>query len=141
MGQRGAGGARPGEGLGRDARVRRRSEYQAIQSRGRRVHTPHFVLILLPSERSVGRLGITVTRKVGSAVSRNRVKRLVREVWRRNRRRFPEGFDVVFIAKQGAPELDYHRVADEVARVEDAMRAAARRAERDGRPPSVEGPR
>jgi ribonuclease P protein component len=57
-----------------------------------------------------------VTKKVGTAVERNRVKRLVREVFRRNRDLFPEAMDVVCIAKKGAPELDYQRVRDELRR-------------------------
>ncbi|MFN9809143.1 MAG: ribonuclease P protein component, partial [Deltaproteobacteria bacterium] len=60
------------------------------------------------------RIGITVTKKVGNAVARNRVKRLVREVFRQERARFPEGCDIVFIAKDGAPELRYEDVLAEV---------------------------
>ena len=101
------------EGLGPEDRVRRRSEYQAIQKRGRRLHTRHFVILVLPNETGRRRIGVTVTKKVSSAVGRNRVKRLVREVFRRNRGLFPEGMDVVFVARSGAADLDYHRVLDE----------------------------
>ena len=51
------------------------------------------------------RLGITVTRRVGKAVTRNRVKRQVRECFRRRRRLLDEGLDVVVIARGGAAEL------------------------------------
>lgn len=101
------------EGLGPEDRVRRRSEYQAIQKRGRRLHTRHFVILVLSNALGRRRIGITVTKKVSSAVGRNRVKRLVREVFRRNRSLFPEGHDVVFVARAGAADLDYHRVLDE----------------------------
>lgn len=60
------------------------------------------------------RIGITVTRKVGNAVQRNRVKRVVREVFRRNRERFPRGCDIVWIARDGAPDLGYDEVLSEV---------------------------
>jgi len=95
------------------ARVKLRRHFQLAQSRGRKVHTTHFVLCVLP--RSVGagggfdgaRLGVTVTRKIAGAVGRNRVKRVVREVFRCNRSQFPSGSDVVVIAKHGAPDLSY----------------------------------
>jgi ribonuclease P protein component len=108
-------------------RVRRRSEFREAQSRGQRVHTRHFVIVLYPRAGQRRRLGITVTKKVCSAVGRNRVKRVVREVFRRNRDYFPESFDVVFIAKNGAPTLGYEDVLGEVANAAPGIHAAARR--------------
>lgn len=95
------------------ARVKLRAHFQLAQARGRKVHTTHFVVCVLP--RSIGavqgldgaRLGVTVTRKIAGAVGRNRVKRVVREVFRCNRSQFPSGSDVVVIAKHGAPALCY----------------------------------
>ncbi len=48
------------------------------------------------------RLGVTVTRKVGLAHERNRIKRLVREVFRLERSRLPPGYDMVWVAKRNA---------------------------------------
>lgn len=120
----------PAEGLCREDRIRRRSEFRRIQSGGRRVHTPHFIIVLSPRDQDGRRLGVTVTRKVANAVGRNRVKRLVREVFRRNRACFPEPCDIVVIAKRGAPELGYADVLDEVSRARGALRGAYRRAAR-----------
>jgi len=123
--------AAPAEGYGRTDRIRRRSDYRRVQHGGQRVHTPHFIIILAPGEGH-SRLGITVTRKVASAVGRNRVKRLVREVFRRNRSQFPASYDLVFIAKQGAQDLTYQAVLCEVERARGALRSAARRAQPGG---------
>ena len=60
------------------------------------------------------RLGITVTRKVGNAVERNRVKRLVREVFRRHKDAFPAHGEIVVVARTGAPGLAYDVVEREV---------------------------
>lgn len=82
-----------------------------MQSRGRKHHTRHFLVFIAPREETgesdllPTRLGITVTRKVGNAVERNRIKRLVREVFRRNHRRLPAGYDVVWVAKRNAKAL------------------------------------
>jgi ribonuclease P protein component len=55
-------------------------------------------MFVLPTNRGVGRLGIAATRKIGGAVQRNRAKRLIREVFRRNK--IAPGFDIVIIPKR-----------------------------------------
>jgi ribonuclease P protein component len=96
-------------------RLKRREDFRRVQERGRKHHTKHFLVLVLPrGDEGPPRVGVTVTKKVGNAVQRNRVKRLVREVFRRNRDRFPSGCDVVWIAKDGAPELGYEEVLAEL---------------------------
>lgn len=117
------------ETLRPEDRLKKRSEIRRAQAEGRRVHTPHFLVVVLgrPGQQRT-RLGITVTKKVSSsAVGRNRVKRLVREVFRRNRDLFPAACDVVFIAKRGAPELGYDEVLTEARRASRRMHRGAER--------------
>jgi ribonuclease P protein component len=75
------------------------------------------------------RLGITVTRKIGNAVERNRIKRLVREVFRLHRARLPEGLDLVWVAKQQAAQACFADVLDDfeaLARRSDLTRSRSR---------------
>ena len=137
-----------GEILRAADRVKKRREYVDVQSHGRRVQLRHFVVIVRPRARDVPqvstRVGVTVTKKVSGAVGRNRVKRLVREVFRRNRERFPADCDVVFIARAGAETLDYATVLGEVMSAERPLLAAAQApAQSAARPrrPRVEGRR
>jgi len=108
----------------RASRIRRRSDYLRIQQHGKRVHTSHFVMIVL-SHQSCQRLGITVTKRISRAVGRNRIKRLVREVFRRNRYLFPDHCDVVMVARNGAEKLNYESVKEEVQKARAAMVRAA----------------
>jgi ribonuclease P protein component len=90
-----------------------------VQEGGRRFPGTHFLLLARPRpvptgragtgraavDRTSTRLGITVSRKIGGAVQRNRVKRWVRESYRRLRLLAPPGMDLVVIARTGAPDI------------------------------------
>lgn len=94
-----------------------------VQHEGRRVHTPSFVIMVLPGGEQ--RVGVTVTRRTAHAVGRNRVKRLVREVFRRNRELFPARCELVLVARAGADALDYAAVRDQIASAHRALWRAA----------------
>jgi ribonuclease P protein component len=79
-------------------RIRRRPEFQQVYERGVKIHSRYSTVFILPNAGGVGRLGIAATRKLGGAVQRNRAKRLIREVFRRNK--IAPGFDVVVIPKR-----------------------------------------
>lgn len=102
-----AGGEEAGdERLRKRDRLRKRREYLVVQNRGKKYHQEHFLAFVLPSSKR-GRFGFTVSSKVGKAVTRNRVKRLLREVVRRARLQFPQELDVVFVAKRSAAEATF----------------------------------
>jgi ribonuclease P protein component len=144
------------QGLPRRLRLRRRGEFLRVQRSGEKHHTRHFLVFVAPippspdaEPRRVAascggpvmndlgdrrlpptRLGVTVTRKVGGAVVRNRIKRYVREAFRRNRESFPPGLDMVWVAKRVAAGVDSVTVATEVGTVAGRLR-------RRGAPSSV----
>lgn len=105
--------------FGRDRRIRKRADFLRVQSQGQRASTPHFTLLVAPSSVSSegvegpSRLGIVVTKKIGNAVARNRVKRVCRECFRQWPGFVPDGIDLVVIAKEGAPELGLAAVREE----------------------------
>lgn len=106
-------------GYPKAVRIRRRREFLALQREGRRRHTAAFVVLTRPGASPTWRLGVTVSSRVGNAVVRNRVKRLVREFFRQRRADLPGVSDVVVIAKPGAPSLTYAQAALELARALD----------------------
>jgi ribonuclease P protein component len=96
-------------------RLRKRADYLAVQRGGKTQHSRYFVVVCErnkplilerddshPKETPRGRLGITVSKKVGNAVIRNRVKRVVREFARTSARWVPSNVDAVVIAKREA---------------------------------------
>jgi ribonuclease P protein component len=117
-------------------RVRKRSEYLYVQANARRVVTPHFVLLLAaPRVREPDaarestaptRLGVTVSRRVGNAVTRNRAKRLVREAFRASRDLWPPGLDVVVIVRQALTDLKCPDVVQEWRRAARAIELRSR---------------
>ena len=96
------------------ARLRRRAEFLRVQRAGQRNGIRHFVLIAAPGRADAARLGITVSSRVGNAVARNRVKRLVRELFRTRSPHRAGTNDVVVIAKPGAEVLTYAEVVSEL---------------------------
>lgn len=94
-------------------------DFQAIQKSGARVQTEWFVLVVAPQRGDkVGpsRIGITASRKVGNAVRRNRVRRLVREWFRRASSLLPEHVDIVVICRSDLPFLGLEDVAGALAK-------------------------
>ena len=81
----------------------RRSDFERIRRSGQRIESRHFIVFILDREDGAQtRLGITVTRRVGNAVRRNRIKRLVRE-WFRLRNHGLGACDLNVIAKRAIP--------------------------------------
>lgn len=96
------------------ARLTRRSEFLALSREGRRVHTSHFVVLSKNNDKGQSRLGVTVSARVGKAVVRNRIKRLLREFFRRHRYEIPAQRDFVVIARKGAEKLSLSAVEGEL---------------------------
>ncbi|GMV40300.1 MAG: ribonuclease P protein component [Myxococcales bacterium] len=122
----------------KSARLLKRHQFVGALKQGRRLFTKHFIVYVLKSEAEAPRLGVTVSRKVGGAVVRNRIRRLVREAFRTNPGWFRSAKDVVVIAKQprageqaDASSLSMQGVAEELGH---ALRRPPDRHQRGGAP-------
>jgi ribonuclease P protein component len=98
-----------GEGISkrlpREKRLRKRSEFATVYSRGRSWSHPLLALRVLPNQQPLTRFGFAIGKKVGGAVVRNRVKRRLREVVRQAV--VAPGYDVVVIGRPAARETSY----------------------------------
>ncbi len=86
-------------------KLRVRAEFTQCYTKGRKYHSRYFLLFFLPDTAPCPargpRMGIAASRKIGTAVRRNRIKRLIREAFRLGRDLFPDNTDVVVVVKRG----------------------------------------
>lgn len=92
-------------------------EYREVFDRGRRTVGQAFVCYVARSEGQGRKFGMAVSRQVGGAVIRNRVKRYIREAYRTSRARLREDVRMVIVAKPAAAALSYAECRDGVTRL------------------------
>ena len=100
--------------LPKDARLRKRAEFLKLSRHGRKIRTSYFIAAVSKGTEKNNRIGITVSKKVGNAVARNRIKRLVREYFRR-RKDFVSGTnDISIIARKGLTTLSNKQINEKL---------------------------
>ena len=125
--------------LTRTERVRRRPEFERAYDTGRRIHGRFMTLFVVPNGGVTPRLGVAATRKLGSAVERNRAKRLAREIFRRHK--VGAGLDVIVVPRRemldasfASLEADYLATLDRRGQPGSRPRQADARRGRPARP-------
>ena len=112
-------GTKPDFGYPKQKRLRKKSDYAAVYAQGRRYFTTHFIVYVgLRKDNQLGllsRTGTAVPKKVGCAVKRNRLKRLLREFFRLHAWLLPKTADIAVVAKKQASHgLDLAQVEVEL---------------------------
>ena len=98
-------------------RILNRKDFVNLNQLGKKFYTIHFVIIFKENGLGITRLGITVSKKIGNSVKRNKVKRLIREFYRLHKAFFPQGYDIVIAAKKGAYGLDFWKIKEELGEI------------------------
>lgn len=81
--------------------LRKNQEFDRVYNQGKRLHGKGFSLIYTANTADWNRLGISVRKKTGRAVDRNRIKRIIREAFRLHREQFPKNSDIVVTVRPG----------------------------------------
>jgi ribonuclease P protein component len=110
---------RPRAGFPRAARITAQSHFDRVYQQGRKFVAPSVVAWALPSPSGRSRIGLSVSRKVGGAIVRNRVKRVLREAFRQLEAPPDPPIDLVLVARPGrAPQT----LADARTALEQVLR-------------------
>lgn len=111
-------------GLKKAQKILKRPEYLLLSQSGKKTQDAFFIIIYTKSASGSPRLGITVSKRVGNAVVRNRVKRLVREWFRLYRAGWYECWDINVIAKKKAANLSFQEAVLSLEKMIDLVGGA-----------------
>jgi ribonuclease P protein component len=108
-------------------RLSRSRDFEAVYRHGRSFASRYVVLYWFPREDAEGepRLGLAVPKSLGSAVTRNRLKRQLRQAWRARLEQVPGGRDYVLVARSGLPDAAESRGLEWLGeRIDEVLRRA-----------------
>ncbi len=107
----GEGPARADERFPKALRLLQRREFLEVQEGGQKIPSDCLLALVKRNGRAYTRLGLTVSSKVGNAVVRVRVRRVLRELFRKRRAQWPSGLDVVLVVRSSAKEASFQELA------------------------------
>lgn len=95
-------------------KILKREDFLRIGAERRKVRSRHFIILQKKNDRGNSRLGISASKKIGGAVKRNRIKRILREFFRLNRQYLSPSTDFIIIAGRGSYLMGYDEVRAEL---------------------------
>ncbi len=103
--------------LHKDCRINRGRQYNFIYKNGRRLIGKYLILFASSDSLKDIRAGVVTSKRIGNAVVRNRAKRQIREVIRKNWIGLPKGYDLVIVARHGIKEATFEQIESEFLRL------------------------
>lgn len=99
-------------------RIKKNSEYQLVFKNGKSTANRQFVIYILkkPAQPNF-RIGLSVSKQIGNAVVRNKVKRLIRETFQSLKEDLPNHYDFVIIARKPTSSMNYHEVKSSIIHI------------------------
>lgn len=94
--------------MNKQQRIKKNKEFQRIFKKGKSFANRQFIVYVLRSDQPDFRIGLSVSKKVGNAVTRNRIKRYIRQTFLERKDDLMQNADYVIIARQQAAEMDFH---------------------------------
>ena len=94
--------------------IKLNSDFRRIYARGKSAVSPCVVVYCRKNRLGTNRVGFTVSKKLGKAVVRNRIRRRLREIMRLSQERLEQGYDLILVARSRAVDAEYHRLEADV---------------------------
>ena len=101
--------------------IKNNFEFHRLYSKGKSGGSALMVVYCRKTKRCVNRLGITVSKKLGNAVLRNKIRRRIREIYRTNEDELLSGFDLVIVARRGSTQAAYRELEADFLRLADRL--------------------
>lgn len=113
------GKTQPGAGFSfaKGERILKPDDFNRVRKGGKRVSTRSLTIYILTTASGVRRIGLSVSSRVGNAIVRNRIKRLLREVFRLNKDSFPRSSDILVSVKSTAGIKDFNDCKKELSKI------------------------
>jgi ribonuclease P protein component len=91
-------------------RIKKSSNFKYVYSRGKSVSDRNLVLYTAKNGKNINKVGLSVSKKIGKSVTRNRIRRLIKEAYRLNKNSFKKGYDLVFIARISSSKANFYDI-------------------------------
>ena len=101
----------------REARLVRKSEFDAVYRAGKRRSSAHYTVFVRPNGLPFSRIGFSIKKALGGAVVRNRIRRRLREMVRCNRQEIPAGWDIVIHPKSSVETAAFATLTQDLLRL------------------------
>lgn len=109
--------AKRGQTFPREARLLRKSDFDAVYASGKRRSNAHFTVFVRANELPLSRFGFSIKKALGGAVVRNRMRRRLREIVRVHREEIPAGWDIVIHPKRSVAKAPFAALTAEFLRL------------------------
>ena len=94
--------------------LRKNFEFKLVYNKGRSLANKHLIMYVMKNDSDLNRLGISVSKKIGNSVMRNRIKRVIRESYRMQEKEIKKGYDIIIIARTNIAGIKFNEAAGSV---------------------------
>ena len=101
------------ETLGPLERIRKRNDFLSLYRKGKRYRGKYFNLIYFSNKMSFSRMAVVASKKIGTAVKRNKIKRWIRALFRRNKDLLKNSFDIIFVVRKEIQDATWTKLEEE----------------------------
>ncbi|MDI3480858.1 MAG: ribonuclease protein component [Tepidanaerobacteraceae bacterium] len=98
-------------------RLTKNFEFKNVYRAGKRLSCPYFNVYIKENDLKTARLGVSISKKIGKSVVRNRIKRRIKELFRHNIENIKKGIDIIISIKKDISKMDYKDLKREIKNI------------------------